>query len=1217
MFYSQFILAKKGTLGTIWIAAHLERKLKKNQVADTDIGDSVDSILFPDVPIALRLSSHLLLGVVRIYSKKVNYLFHDCSEALLNVKQAFRSTAVDLPPEESTAPYHSITLPETFDLDDFELPDSALLNGNFDDRHVSTREQITLQDTVDGTGYSTSQFGLDDRFGDGDASQIGLELDEELLLENNLTLQDAQVLDSDVHQGDGTTDLTKMDTEECQHGHDEYRNDGASMELSELLCNKRGKHVLFSHAENVNGHDDSSHRLIFNIQTPDLNEVFLSDDHIGGPSAAHDTDMEYAGDDPPSPEFNESANFPFKPGSVLAINDACHKHDANNVLGVSSTTSVLTELHPLASQTLGVILPGSDAAGSNIIASETSDPKMACISQVLPCSNLVSDSLIPQRSGETIAAPAAGLGWTSKTADTLNDGITCSEENARLISVGNKMMSGVNLDMDRIAVQDITRLSNLDQGRIEDAHSCQTSNFSALSSDFHLRSCTSESNQTNLISPEVIVQKGDQGMSFREQPSILETAVEDQEMHFSRSSMTMQAFGSAIAVDTNLGVHQKSNDMLLGMTSVNNPMDLSSSSISKDVQSGHGNCFSTSEFSEPERMRFALSGNVGLLNDVGQQTTEKEVTESDGSVDRISNVSGQKHYLMDITPDLQNGISPKISGIPQKKRKNDYIPNDDDLLASILVGRTPAFIIGPTPPLPKPPPSKRPRLTTKVGFPKRRKVLLDDTVVLHADTIRQQLINTEDIRRMRKKVPCTRPEIWRIQKSLLKDDLFSETIFTGVSEELNRLLTRIYDLGRTVHSQTNRQHLSEAEHELELSKSLGFVRNNDGMADQSAVVPKRVYGESQGPSGTPELIDTQNCKNAVNIDAQGRSEFPLDQLDPSQNTTSRTELGALGISSNECALPTDSRIEEKHDDICPDPDQNSHHELVEVNNNTLHVGESTSFEDFTSDYAAGDGVINNNIVLGATSNNILLEVDNFSNSRAASITVEDMGVDMIPVPSLDCPLDSVQAIGLVDGRPDTREYHDMKESEDGRLTDGCETAVDEERPISVVSCREKPTSESERVVSAVGENSCMNIESGPDVESAHMELAATRESSDFCSAIDDIDTDFLNADDEVEYDEETNNDVPNHEPQSLDTGWSSRTRGVARYLKNMFDQESGHGRKSVAIDHLLTGKTRKEASRMFFETLVLKTKDYIQVEQEKAFDRVNINPRIKLLKSGF
>lgn len=59
----------------------------------------------------------------------MNYLFDDCSEALLKIKQAFRSTAVDLPPEESTAPYHSITLPETFDLDDFELPDNEMLQG--------------------------------------------------------------------------------------------------------------------------------------------------------------------------------------------------------------------------------------------------------------------------------------------------------------------------------------------------------------------------------------------------------------------------------------------------------------------------------------------------------------------------------------------------------------------------------------------------------------------------------------------------------------------------------------------------------------------------------------------------------------------------------------------------------------------------------------------------------------------------------------------------------------------------------------------------------------------------------------------------------------------------------------------------------------------------------------------------------------------------------
>ncbi|KAM1442311.1 hypothetical protein FF1_010042 [Malus domestica] len=41
MFYSQFILAKKGPLRMIWISAHLECKLRKNQVVDIDIGVSV------------------------------------------------------------------------------------------------------------------------------------------------------------------------------------------------------------------------------------------------------------------------------------------------------------------------------------------------------------------------------------------------------------------------------------------------------------------------------------------------------------------------------------------------------------------------------------------------------------------------------------------------------------------------------------------------------------------------------------------------------------------------------------------------------------------------------------------------------------------------------------------------------------------------------------------------------------------------------------------------------------------------------------------------------------------------------------------------------------------------------------------------------------------------------------------------------------------------
>jgi len=41
MFYSAQILAKKGPLGTIWIASHLDRKLKKQDVYNADLSIAV------------------------------------------------------------------------------------------------------------------------------------------------------------------------------------------------------------------------------------------------------------------------------------------------------------------------------------------------------------------------------------------------------------------------------------------------------------------------------------------------------------------------------------------------------------------------------------------------------------------------------------------------------------------------------------------------------------------------------------------------------------------------------------------------------------------------------------------------------------------------------------------------------------------------------------------------------------------------------------------------------------------------------------------------------------------------------------------------------------------------------------------------------------------------------------------------------------------------
>lgn len=87
MFYSETLLQKTGPLARVWLSANLERKLSKTHILQSNLQDSVDAIITPNqAPMALRLSGQLLLGVVRIYSRKARYLLDDCNEALLKIK---------------------------------------------------------------------------------------------------------------------------------------------------------------------------------------------------------------------------------------------------------------------------------------------------------------------------------------------------------------------------------------------------------------------------------------------------------------------------------------------------------------------------------------------------------------------------------------------------------------------------------------------------------------------------------------------------------------------------------------------------------------------------------------------------------------------------------------------------------------------------------------------------------------------------------------------------------------------------------------------------------------------------------------------------------------------------------------------------------------------------------------------------------------------------
>ncbi|XP_073296032.1 sister chromatid cohesion 1 protein 2 isoform X2 [Primulina huaijiensis] len=155
MFYSRLLLSKKGSLGLVWIAAHCPKRLKKDQVWKTDISSYVDKILADEVPIVThRILAYLLLGVVRIYSMKVEYLFHDCNDVLNKLCEFNIGKRKHSGIGVFRTNHHSITMPKKFELDEFDLEileDRDITGGN-----MSSCKDVVLADEQIKVGASLS-----------------------------------------------------------------------------------------------------------------------------------------------------------------------------------------------------------------------------------------------------------------------------------------------------------------------------------------------------------------------------------------------------------------------------------------------------------------------------------------------------------------------------------------------------------------------------------------------------------------------------------------------------------------------------------------------------------------------------------------------------------------------------------------------------------------------------------------------------------------------------------------------------------------------------------------------------------------------------------------------------------------------------------------------------------------------------------------------------
>lgn len=1271
MFYSQFILAKKGPLGTIWIAAHLERKLRKNQVADTDIGVSVDSILFPDVPIALRLSSHLLLGVVRIYSRKVNYLFDDCSEALLKIKQAFRSTAVDLPPEESTAPYHSITLPETFDLDDFELPDNDIFQGNYVDHHVSTREQITLQDTMEGVVYSTSQFGLDERFGDGDTSQIGLDLDEDLFLDKVSAPGHAGVLlglDADpqasVHpiiplQKDVISEATAANGIGNQ-----IEGLAASTDVMEYAQAPSTPGLVeepnLSSVQEALACDDhlepEDHNLTELVAKENLeNASSVSSLHYGDKVAAdwtllndtnHDAVLSIPADengyllgeqkikqakpqgDSPSVAVMDQISSECSVGKAAAPDGIDRAEDMQNgtlsnhgpgILSVDQTHEEFEEPHGL-----------DETVGNPIFSHAASDLEDPCHRECPGAENISEKSIL------TTSCPPVLECISENDNASLNPDVSASNAACSYESPGRPHLENVEAQALNSVVHEEMPPCSVDV----------------------VQACNSHLNQTDLS-------------------SLGETSGREEEPHSTGVSTDVQGEGchatgvlTPVWEENQISIPTSNEHIEADRSKLDEKMD---NVISSDAQLLKSS--TNSDLPAPEKLLSMPEGLVDPPNDFLVELTPDKVLEgSEGDGAAMKNISGKKRSFTESTLTLHSLNSVETFGVSKSRKTAESIPDDDDLLSSILVGRrSSALKMKPTPP-PEVVSMKRPRTATRSNASKR-KVLMDDPMVLHGDTIRQQLTSTEDIRRVRKKAPCTRLEIWMIQKQFLEDEIFSEPISTGMSAELMSLYNETYDLSTVRVFENNAS--SEAAKEMELSvkpnvtKEIGeegsvesLAVRNDGEVEsaQSLVQTENQHGEdhSLGIHDNDTQVKTLRCEffgeiAEMEIDGQSIAVADASDRDATHGVDSLSTAGP--ISGDICDLSVGSMVQSTLMEKTSGADSTQLIDELCVSSfnqrlDTISVEKDASAVDSSN----GKGV--DTIEVAENNNDNIVGIGNESRQKGEPLMEETVGIQTVetgeevhtvcaaPADNENSSLATVtlEASGcsnlvVVAEDQTTEEIINYKSGivNDVEVLDA-ELGYDDKNPTSNSICSEEPKIESSyaKEINEEMKNAFFNGEENiplndiekpvfleaeshtvVDTEFTAIDHSAIEYHGDFANITVGHDTEFLNVDDDEVADDDDY--MPSAEENRFleNSGWSSRTRAVAKYLQNLFDKEAEHGKKVIPMNNLLAGKTRKEASRMFFETLVLKTRDYIQVEQEKPFDNINVKPRVKLMKSDF
>lgn len=159
MFYNNDILARRKTgLGIVWLAATLGdrsvvRRLTRRDILSVNISSTCASVRNPIEPLALRLSSQLMYGVVKLYSHQTELLHQDTSAMQSDIRRRVAASTLgtetmNIDMRHPTKGVEAITLP--LDLAFFTLDFDGLTGGMLARWSVEPPERREVEEVGDG-----------------------------------------------------------------------------------------------------------------------------------------------------------------------------------------------------------------------------------------------------------------------------------------------------------------------------------------------------------------------------------------------------------------------------------------------------------------------------------------------------------------------------------------------------------------------------------------------------------------------------------------------------------------------------------------------------------------------------------------------------------------------------------------------------------------------------------------------------------------------------------------------------------------------------------------------------------------------------------------------------------------------------------------------------------------------------------------------------------